>query len=263
MRLPNVRPSVWLLGFCCLVSTLPGCASFWDEITRRDKSFREKVATIFRRTDPLLVLQQSNDGDERYKAILALREPADEQQREQMFKMLAQTAVSDRQPLCRLAAIRRLGEFEGPRASRALEEAFYKAADFEPDVATRLQVASLEAMGKTKSPEALAFLVKQLREPPAERSDLAQQRNDRCVAAARALENFPNTQAVEALYEVVKNEKEDVALRARAHQSLQAATGKNLPFDPQAWDQFLHPQPGAVVQESSGWFNLASWFRRN
>ena len=34
--------------------------------------------------------------------------------------------------------------------------------------------------------------------------------------------------------------EKDVTVRDGAHESLQAATGKNLPADPKAWDELIH-----------------------
>ena len=59
------------------------------------------------------------------------------------------------------------------------------------------------------------------------------------AAAARALGKFSHYQATEALVRVMQNEK-DIALRDRAHESLQIATGKKLPPDAKEWEQLLH-----------------------
>jgi hypothetical protein len=61
------------------------------------------------------------------------------------------------------------------------------------------------------------------------------------MSAARALANYNQPQATEALTRVMRTEK-DVALRDRAHESLQAATGKRYSADDKAWDDYLQPQ---------------------
>ncbi len=66
---------------------------------------------------------------------------------------------------------------------------------------------------------------------------------DERLVAARALKNYPQTRATDALVLVLKNDK-DVALRDAATDSLQACTGKNLPADYNTWDDYLHRQPG-------------------
>ena len=79
-------------------------------------------------------------------------------------------------------------------------------------------------------------------------------------AAARALANFSHYQATEALMQVLKTER-DVALRDRAHESLQTATGKTLPPDPKAWEDLLHQTGDTnVAAESAKNKKLFDWF---
>ena len=59
------------------------------------------------------------------------------------------------------------------------------------------------------------------------------------MAAARALGHFHEAQATDALVLVLKNDK-DLALRDRAHESLQTATNLKLPPEAAAWDEALH-----------------------
>jgi HEAT repeat protein len=119
----------------------------------------------------------------------------------------------------------------------------------------------LEALGRTRNPEAVPLLAMVVREPaPALTVSAAEKRQsaDRKTAAAKALANFSNPEAAQALVHILKSEK-DVALRDRAHESLQAATGRQLPADPQAWENLLSegmPQP----QKSSG-IDLTSWWK--
>ena len=61
--------------------------------------------------------------------------------------------------------------------------------------------------------------------------------NERIVAA-RALGHFKHYEATAALVEILRTEKEP-ELRTPAHESLVAATGKNIPPDAQAWSEFL------------------------
>jgi hypothetical protein len=240
--------------------TLSGCAGLWEEVTSREFKFKE----LFVRPDPMVVLRESTDGDRRGKAILALNEPRQNGQgdleQNTVLQILNGAATTDRQPFVRLAAVQKLGTFEDPRAVPILEDAFYKAGDFAPETATRIQCRVLTAMGETKKPEVKRFLIDKLKEPTAERSDLAQQRNDRCLAAARALGQFPNDNEVaDALFAVFGNDKEDVALRDRAHESLQDITGERLPAEVAVWDQYLHPQPGQARPHRSRLTELVSY----
>lgn len=235
-----------LLGLC-------GCANFWDEVTSRDFKFKN----LFVHKEPMVVLRESKDGDERAKAMLKLHEPnqhgGSAQEQDEVMKILTQSATQDPRPLCRLAAVEKLGEFKDPRAVEALQGAFYGVFnEFPPEISTRIQCQTLTSLGRTGNPDVVVFLAKTLREPPAERSDLAQQRTDRCMAAARALSRFNNPEATEALARVLQNPKEDVALRERAHESLQVATGHHGPPDYQAWEDYLHPKDGQPPQDDRG-----------
>jgi HEAT repeats/PBS lyase HEAT-like repeat len=231
-----------LVGLC-------GCANFWDEVTSRDFHFKN----LFVHKEQMVVLRESTDGDERAKAMLKLHEPKQrggtDQDQDWVVDLLVKTAAQDRQPLCRLAAVEKLGEFKDPRVVKGLHDAFFQANDFGPDLALRIQCQALASLGKTGNAAAVPILIEQLREPPAERSDLAQQRSDRCMAAARALAGFKDPQATEALARVLQNSKEDIALRERAHESLQVATGQHLPAEYQAWEDYLHPKDGKPPED--------------
>ncbi|MGE3804469.1 MAG: HEAT repeat domain-containing protein [Gemmataceae bacterium] len=239
---------------------LTGCSSLWEEVTSREF----KVKNLFTRPDPIVVMRESTDGDKRAKALLAMKEPrghgGGDLEQNTVLQIMNAAATTDRQPLVRLAAVEQLGTFQDQRAIPILEDAFYKAGDFSPEIATRIQCRVLTSMGETRKPEVKRFLIDKLKEPTAERSDLAQQRNDRCLAAARALGNFPDDTAVsEALFATFSNEKEDVALRDRAHVSLQDITGERLPAEVAVWEQYLHPQPGQPRPHRSRWMELASY----
>ncbi|MCI0455957.1 MAG: HEAT repeat domain-containing protein [Gemmataceae bacterium] len=244
-RLLNARPSAstrWarrLTGAALASLGLCGCAGFWDEVTSRDFH----VKALFVKPDPLIVLRDSNDGDERARALRALQEPkahdgTDEEQ-DAIVQILTTAAVSERQPLCRLAAIQTLGRFQDPRAVQGLVDAFYQASSFSPETTTVLRCQAVTALGKTGNPAAVELLARVVREPPAEGTEQEKQQTlDVRIAAARALGNFSQQQSTEALVRVLQTEK-DVALRDRAHESLQLVTGKELPPDAKAWEDFL------------------------
>jgi HEAT repeat protein len=234
---------------------LAGCANFWDEVTSNDF----KMQNLWVRPDPLVVLRDSKDGDKRARALAVLREPltngGTQQQQDLIVKVLTTAATSDEQALCRLAAISSLRNFRDPRAVKALEEAYYRAGYFpQPETSTVIKCQALQALGNTGHPDAIKTLVKVLREPPVAGPDPErQQKLDERIAAARALGKFPQSPATQALLDVMRKE-EDVALRARAHDSLQMATGQRLPADPQAWADYLNQSPSrdsAIVHEPS------------
>jgi hypothetical protein len=114
-------------------------------------------------------------------------------------------------------------------------------------------MTALGGIGKD-NPRALELLVRVVQAPPV---DVAKSDEDtkqvyirERLTAARALANFKNYQATEALVRVLKTEK-DVALHDAVHQSLVAVTGKKLPPDPQAWEDLLNnpatPRGPAIV----------------
>jgi HEAT repeat protein len=236
--------SRWLLpALAAALCGLGGCANFWEDVSSNDF----KMDNLFHPPDPLVVLRDSTDGDQRARALRSLQEPlshgGDQKQQDAIVAILTKSATSDDQPMCRLAAISALRRFRDVRAEPALERAYYNAGRFEAQTATVIRCQALEALGDSGNPEAIKTLVKVLREPPVdvEKSpDPDRQRKlDERMAAARALGKFPQAQAAQALVEVLRGEQ-DVALRFRAHESLQLATGRQLPPDPQVWTDFIN-----------------------
>jgi HEAT repeat protein len=199
---------------------------------------------MFTKPNPLLVLRDSSDGDQRAKALRSLREPkqygGSDTDQDAVVNILNTAAATEKQPLCRLAAIQALGRFKDPRAVKGLTDGFYNASAFSTETATVIRCQALRALGETGNPAAVELLARVVREPPAEGTELEKQQTlDVRIAAARALGRFSHYQATEALVRVMQNEK-DIALRDRAYESLQAATGKKLPPDAKEWEQLLH-----------------------
>jgi HEAT repeat protein len=243
------------LGLC-------GCASFWDEVTSKDFS----VSTMFNPPNPLMVLKESTDGDQRAKALAALHEPKQnggtDQDQDFVVQVLTTAASSERQPWCRLKAIGSLGQFKDPRAVKGLEDAYYKASVFPPDTAHNIRVASITALGNTKNPDAVPILVRLVRQKPVEGSEQEKRQNlDERIASAHALGNFSQYQATEALVAVVQSDK-DIALRDCAYDSLKTITGKDFPPEPQVWAEFLHQNGNKdIVVEAQGPFGkIMGWF---
>src|SRR5262249_17529112 len=112
------------------------------------------------------------------------------------------------------------------------------------------------------------LLVRVVREPQAEGSESEkQQALDVRIAAARALRHYNQQPAVAALAEGLKKDK-DVALRDRAHEALQAATGVRLPPDDKGGDDMTQPGAQGIVQRPEpgpiewvrGWFEaMTDW----
>jgi hypothetical protein len=247
------------LSLCLLAS---GCSGFWDEVTSREFS----VKGMFSKPNPMLVLRDSTDGDKRAKALRALQEPKQHggtgEEQDAVVRILTTAAVSEKQPLCRLAAIQSLGQFKDPRAVDGLKEAFFSASSFSPDTTTLLRCQALTALGQTDNPAAVDLLGRVVREPPAEGTDFEKQQSlDVRIAAARALGHFNQPQSIQALANVLKSEK-DVALRDRVHESLQLVTGKKLPPDAKEWDDVVQASAsGTSTEDSSQKFKLMGWFQ--
>jgi len=261
-----------LVGLAVLGASLCGCASFWEQMSRRDISVTQRFNEYWSTPDPLVVLRDSKDGDLRAQALRSLKEPrrngGNAQDQEAILRILTAAATTEPQPLCRAAAVHALGNFTDPRAVPALIDAYYKATTFAPETATVVQCEALAALGKTKDPAAVELLTRVVRAPsPAFDVPEAdkQQEQDRRTAAARALGNFSHYQATEALLYVLKNER-DAGLRCRASEALAQATGKNLGDDPAAWDRVLneHAYDGPVKppHAKDSKLNLVGWFTR-
>ena len=255
----------WLTAVLAAACLGPvGCGTFWDDVTRRDFRF----SRLYSHTDPLEVIAKSEDADDRAKALRSLREPlqngGDQRDQAVVVTVLTTAAMSDRQVVCRMAAIAALRNFKDPLAVRGLEDAYYRAGSFNAETATILRCQALEALGGTGQPGAVELLVKVVKEPPVEgATEDKQAKTDERIAAARALGRYKQYAATEALAGVLRTDQ-DVALRDRATESLRDITGKNLPADYQAWADFLNKPEGrdAVVKEKTGTFgiDLISWW---
>jgi HEAT repeat protein len=248
-----------------------GCANFWDEVTDRNFEFK----SLWSKPNPLVVLNESADGTQRAKALRALREPnqfgGTQTDQETIVKIVTTAAVSEHTAVSRIAAIESLTKFRDPRATQALIAAYYASDGYRTaqgdsvkypgDMASMIRCQSLRALGEQGNPAAVEHLVTVLRQPAARGAELDRQMvMDERITAARALAKYNDPRAEEALLNVLRTEK-DIALKDRAYESLQTATGKKLPPDPKAWEDALNlslpqdavatrPQPGQVQQAS-------------
>ncbi len=232
--------------------SLSGCANFWDDVTSRDFQFK----TLFVQPDPLQVLQSSSDGDHRAKALRALKEPINhggtQADQDEAMKILTNAAISDKQPICRLAAMQTLGRFKDPRAATALMDAFYRANSFAPDATAMLQCHALKSLGETGNPAGTELLIRVVREPRSDGTEIERQSAmDIRLAAARALGHFSDAQSEAALFTVMRTEK-DVGLRMCAYEALKTSTGKKMPLESKDWQSLPQlanvtlPQPAGA-----------------
>jgi hypothetical protein len=167
--------------------------------------------------------------------MISLKEPktngGTDAEQDEAIAILTKAAVADPQPLCRRAAIQTLGRFHDQRAVPALTQAYDAAAQLPPEVAGPLQTQTLAALGETRQPAAVGFLVTAAVKPtPTEVPDRDRQGvRDNRLAAVRALKNFDGSpEAAAATAKIAENER-DVALRDRARESYAKVTGKEAP----------------------------------
>ncbi len=256
----NDRRARWLGGLSAfgLGIGLVGCAgpNFWDDVTSRDYHFKSMFS---KDPPPIAVLRESTDGDARAKAMLALKEPqasgGTEAEQEEVVQLLTRTAITDPQPLCRRSAIETLGRFRDPRAVPALIQAYESAAQLPSDVAGPLQTITLTALGETKQPAAVNFLVQTAIKPtPAEASEKDRQAvRDNRLAAVRALKNFDGSpEAIAATAKLAETER-DVALRDRARETyVKVSGGKEAPAADTTATPPAGPQPAANPVQLTG-----------
>lgn len=227
-RIAVIRRLSQAMTGAALASGLAGCSSFWDDVTSRDF----QVSSMFKRQDPMLVLRESTDGDARAKALLALKEPSatggGESAQEAVLEVLTRAAVSDAQPLCRLAAAQTLGTFKDPKAVQILISCYDSASQLQGEAQSAVQTAALASLGKGGQPSSVTFLVKIATKPtPTEASDKdAQQQRDVRTAAVRALTGFHGSIEVATAMAQIAQQERDVALRDRAREVYVKVTGK-------------------------------------
>jgi HEAT repeat protein len=252
------------IGCACLgFLVLTGCANFWDDVTSQDFKFSQ----WWQKPNPYVVLRDSTDGDQRAKALRALREPkthgGTDKDQDTVVGILVSAASSEKQFLCRVAAVESLGQFQDPRAVNGLIDAFYKSGSFGPELSTRLQCQAVASLGNTHNPAAISFLGTVVKGAPAEGTEQEKQQvMDVRIAAAHALGNFNKYAAAEALVQVLQKER-DVALCDASFESLQLCAGKNLPSDYKNWNEVLAEAKAheADPNHSRSAINLAGWWR--
>ncbi len=234
------------LLYCCLlpITLSTGCASFWDEVTSRDFKFKNLYTA---KPPPLVVLKESDDCRERACAMAALREPLQnggtQQEQDYYLEILSKSAVSDRDPLCRIGAIKALGHFRDPRAADVLCSVTEQdLSAFSSDFKHLIRLEAIRSLAETGQPVAVKRLIDVAREPPVEGSDSQKQEVlDRRLAAIRGLGKYNYPESNETLVTILARD-DDPAIRNRTHASLMSATGKDFPPDAQEWAYYLHPE---------------------
>jgi HEAT repeat protein len=227
-----------------------GCAGFWDDLTNRNNTW----TGVFVKPDPLQVLASSSDGAKRGQALGALREPlqhgGSQADQEKYLEFLSTAALHDNEPLCRLGAIRALGKYKDPRAAKILEDVYLQRLPFTPELNTIIRQQSLASLEQTGNAEARHLLIRVARQPGAAPEGAfadRQQTLDERLTAIRALSRYKQYDSCEALVYVLETEK-DVALRDRAHESLESITGKDMPKEAKAWRDFFSQKDATARQ---------------
>jgi hypothetical protein len=247
---PALKSQIAVAAVVCLAAC--GCASTWDEMTSRD--FKMKM--LYTKKDPLEVLRDSTDGNERSVALASLREPLQsggtQKDQDIVIDILKSSATRDQEPLCRMAAVRSLGHFKDPRAGEILETAYLQNLTFAQEMNGLIRQQCLVSLAETGGPVALHRLVLVAKEPPANGHEAERQETlDRRLTAVRGLAKFKDPEAVATLAYVLKSEK-DIAMRDRAHQSLEVCTGKHYSADSPQWAAYLPPATPSVATPAGG-----------
>lgn len=253
--------SALLLGAC-------GCVGFWSEITSRERD----MSYVWSKPDPLVVLRDSTDNQRKAEALARLHEPVKNggttEQQEMYLQILARAAVNgsepmSRDPLCRLSAIRIMGEYKDDRVVAVLEKAYLDPHPFTPEMNAMIRQQALASLEQTGNAGALPVLIRAARQPsssPVSSQADRQSVMDEKIAAVRALGKYSHYEAVDTLVYLLETEK-DVAVRHCAHQSLKTATKRDLPADSAQWRTLLangQPPPQETtnpIQRVTGFFS--------
>jgi HEAT repeat protein len=127
---------------------------------------------------------------------------------------------------------------------------------YAPDTVSALRCRCLESLGRTHKSEAAQFLASVAGAagpdivPPGSDDVEVQQ------AAVRGLSNCRQPEAVVALAEVLKQQAgKDIILARQSHAGLVKLTGKQLPPDPEKWNEVV--QAGVVIAPEPTWIESA------
>lgn len=229
-----------LRSVAVLFAGLAGCTHTWDDVTSRDF----KMAQLWTPApSPLETAASSTDGYKRARALVKLSDPGrDSALRDQHLAALQKAAQTDRDPLCRMAALRTLGGYKDSRASAILSEVYLGNPGMSAENNALIRQQALAALEQNGPPEAKQTFMRAAKQPGGGLTTAAYRDRveilDERLLAVRALGKFKDRDAVETLVSLLETEK-DVALRACAQEALRASTGRNIPADGKAWREYL------------------------
>lgn len=228
-----------------------GCAGLDNLWSRKYRSrlMESPIRTVLDNEDPVKVLVESDDAEDRASALRRLNEPAaNDPKHAEVMKLVTVAALSDSHALCRMAAVAKLGDFKDPQAVQVLIAAYtatqpqsipkedftlaskltVSATSFSSETSGCIQQLALGALGRTKSPEACRYLL-EVASSTASRNGSESDRTAALaqrVAAVRALANFTKQSEVEAALVGILQSERDIALRYVAEESYQLVNGK-------------------------------------
>ncbi|HMP02203.1 MAG TPA: HEAT repeat domain-containing protein [Gemmatales bacterium] len=253
-----------LLLAVCLLPGMAGCGHLWEDVTSRSNepgvwanmSYRWDL--VFNRPEPLEVLASSHDGDMRRRALVTLDTKGSwwkKEDPEVLMRVLTTSAAQERDPINRALAIERLVELDDPRVPRMLID-FYGAEINADARGLPVRIAAVRGMGQVKDSVTIETLtgIVHNRELP----------TDLRLAAADSLGNHENHDAAGALVKVLRDDR-DVAIKYRAHQSLQKMSGrKDIPARADAWEEAFREAAATgqpMRQEPNPMLKLVTWWR--
>jgi hypothetical protein len=246
-----------------LLTGLAGCSHFWEDVTSRSNepgvwaNVKYRWDLVFNRPDPMQVLATSNDGDMRRRALATLETQGsfwNKQDPETILRLLSACAANEPDPINRALAVERLAELKDPRVPQLLIDVYQAPVNAEPR-ALPVRLAALRGMGQSKDPATIEVLTAAVQD--------RELHVDLRFAAADALGSHQNYHAANSLVKVLREER-DVALKYRAHQSLQKMTGrKDIPARADSWEEAFR-QAAATGQplqrEPSPLLKLVNWW---
>ncbi len=242
-----MAPQNWLrwAGGIFVAVNLCGCATApsWDDLTSREFAVKSLWTTP---APPLEVIAKSSDGYARAKAFNMLDETSNREENDKRLQALQAGAVADRDPLCRLAALRTLGRYKSePRAANILTEVYLGNPGMSAENNAFIRQQALTSLQTNSPADAKQLFLQAARQPNGSLTGAAQRDRteilDERLTAIRALAKYPQPDSLETLVRLIETEK-DTAIRKCAHESLVTATKKDIPLDKdgKAWREFVN-----------------------
>lgn len=235
---------------CVTAVSLSGCSlPSWDDLTSREMGVKALWTAA---PPPLTVIEKSTDGYARAKAFNKLDEPRDQELLEKHLRLLQAAATVDRDPLCRIAALRTLGRYKDPRAGRILMDVYLGNPGMSAENNAFIRQQALTSLQYQSPSEARKMFIQAARQPGGSLTGAAQRDRmeilDERLTAIRALGKYPEPDAVETLIKLLETEK-DIAIRKCAHESLKQSQKKDVPEDARAWREYI--ATGKVPQRNT------------